>query len=69
MAFNVLSRTIESSNKEMPTPEQLKEAARILSLKGASEGGKERARRLSAKRRTEIAKNAAKERWSKVQRD
>ena len=38
-------------------------AAVALGLLGASKGGKARAKKLSAKRRKEIAKNAAKTRW------
>jgi len=41
------------------------EAASILGKLGGSKGGKERARRLSAKRRKEIAEAAAAVRWSK----
>jgi hypothetical protein len=37
--------------------------AQALSKLGASKGGKERAKSLSAKRRTTIAKKAAKARW------
>jgi len=40
-------------------------AASILGKLGGSKGGKERARRLSAKRRREIAEAAAAVRWSK----
>lgn len=39
--------------------------AQALSALGASEGGKARAAKLSAKRRKEIAKKAADARWNK----
>jgi hypothetical protein len=50
------------------TPEQideLKAAASALGRKGGLKGGKARAESLSAKRRSEIAKKAAKARWHK----
>lgn len=55
-----------------PTPKNVSErqkrlrshAASILGKLGGSKGGKERAKRLSAKRRKEIAKAAAAVRWS-----
>jgi hypothetical protein len=40
-------------------------AALALSKLGASKGGKARAARLSSRKRSEIAKKAAKARWSK----
>lgn len=51
------------------TPEQideLKAAAAALGRKGGLKGGKARAKALSAKRRSEIAKKAAKARWNKM---
>lgn len=50
------------------TPEQideLKAAAAALGRKGGLKGGKARAKSLSAKRRSEIAKKAAQARWHK----
>lgn len=44
-------------------------AARILGHLGGSKGGKERARRLTAKRRSEIAKKAAQARWNGTSKD
>jgi hypothetical protein len=41
-------------------------AALALSKLGASKGGKARAKKLSAKERTRIAKLAAKTRWSNL---
>ena len=57
MAFEVVSRTIQAS---------VSEAARTLSKIGASKGGKARAKRLSAKRRREIARKAARSRWARI---
>jgi hypothetical protein len=39
------------------------EAARMLGLLGGSKGGHERAKRLTKKRRAEIARQGAKARW------
>jgi len=41
------------------------EAAALLGRKGGLRGGKARAAKLSAKRRTEIARNAVNARWQK----
>lgn len=46
-------------------PDNRNPAAVALSKLGASKGGKARAKGLSAKRRSEIAKRAAKARWGK----
>lgn len=43
-------------------------AAVLLGHFGGLKGGKARAKKLSAKRRSEIAKKAAEKRWSKVYR-
>lgn len=47
------------------TPEQAKSAAQQLGRLGGLKGGKARAKALSAKRRSEIAKVAARARWHK----
>jgi len=44
-------------------------AAVLLGRRGGLKGGKVRAERLSADRRTEIARNAAQARWSRDGRD
>ncbi len=49
--------------KEPEEPDTRNPAAVALSKLGASKGGKARAKKLSKKRRIEIAKNAAKARW------
>lgn len=49
---------------EEPTePDTRNQHAVALSKLGASKGGKARAKKLTAKRRKEIAKKAAKKRW------
>jgi len=49
----------------MPEVRQKNPAAVALGLLGGSKGGKQRAANLTAKRRKEIAKKAAKARWEK----
>jgi len=44
---------------------KINKAAQMLSKLGASKGGKERAKSLTAERRKEIAQKAAKARWGK----
>lgn len=52
---------------EEPTePDTRNPAAVALSRLGASKGGQARAKKLSAKRRKEIAKKAAKTRWKNL---
>lgn len=46
-----------------PKPDTRNPAAVALSKLGASKGGKARAKKLSKKRRSEIAKKAAEARW------
>jgi hypothetical protein len=50
--------------KHDPESIEGKDAKKVASgLRGGSKGGQKRARNLSAKRRSEIAKKAAKARW------
>lgn len=51
--------------EETITPDAAKLAAQALGRLGGLKGGKARAEKLSAKRRSEIAKAAAKARWHK----
>ena len=51
------------------TPEQRSAIASALGKLGGRKGGLERAKRLSKKRRSEIAKKAARTRWSKIDND
>jgi hypothetical protein len=47
------------------TEEEKRKAAQLLGRLGASKGGKARAKKLSDKRKSEIARQAAKARWEK----
>jgi hypothetical protein len=49
---------------EPPKPDTRNPAAVALSKLGASKGGKARARKLSRQERSEIARKAARKRWS-----
>lgn len=57
---------LTGDSKETQTPEELiKAAAAALGRKGGKKGGPARAKALTPKRRSEIAKKAAAARWSK----
>lgn len=61
--------TQEKPTEEKPPPKTIKEknpAAVALGRLGGLKGGKVRAERLSKEQRKEIAKKAAKKRWSKA---
>jgi hypothetical protein len=57
--------TGDRGEKVDPPTDEVKAAAAVLGRLGGLKGGKARAKRLSAKRRSEIAKKAAKARWGK----
>lgn len=52
-----------------PSPEEIRRVMRHLSSLGAAKGGRTRADKLSPERRREIARKAAKTRWSKSRKD
>ena len=57
---------IATGGIEDENPDAGKDPAAVeLGRKGGLKGGIERAKKLSAKRRSEIARNAAKSRWAK----
>ena len=60
------AREIDSDTKqtEHPTPEEIRRVMSALGRIGGPKGGKARAKKLSAKRRRDIAKRAASARWS-----
>ena len=65
-SFIVERATAEPEDKKEQTPEELAHAAAVaLGRLGGLKGGKARAKSLTKKRRAEIAKKAAKARWSK----
>lgn len=69
-AHRVLQRVIKLSDEAQADPKKKNPAAvalgRLGGLAGGHKGGKARARKLSDERRREIARNAARARWSVV---
>ena len=65
-AFRVVQEATEQveAEPEMPTKKEVFDA-KALGHKGGLKGGKARAEKLTPERRKEIAKKAAKARWSK----
>jgi hypothetical protein len=61
---NQLAHEIVKMSIEEP-PDSIKEYLARIGRNGGLKGGKERARKLSPQRRTEIAKRAAMKRWQK----
>jgi hypothetical protein len=64
--LNELAKTIadEATSEVKPEPEDTRDPAAVeLGRRGGLKGGKARARKLSAKRRKEIARKAARARW------
>ena len=57
-------KIVEEEPEEQPEEDTCNQAAVALSKLGASKGGRARAQSLSKKRRKEIARKAAKVRWS-----
>ena len=69
--LNVLAKTISkiaTEGEPEPKDNGKNPAAVALGRLGGLKGGKARAKKLSAKRRSEIAKKAAQSRWSKLNR-
>lgn len=66
--LNKLARSIvdEATGEAPPEPESGKDPAAVsLGRRGGLRGGPARAKKLSAKKRSEIAKKAAAARWSR----
>ena len=64
-AKNIVDIATGESEDTPTQKDDLKSAAAMLGRKGGLKGGKARAKSLSSKRRSEIAKEAAKARWHK----
>ena len=56
---------VSTGEAEKIEPPKKNPHAQALSKLGASKGGKARAQKLTAKKRSEIARKAAKSRWSR----
>jgi hypothetical protein len=59
--LNSMAHRIVKEHTEPSTPT----AAQVSGKKGGLKGGKSRAEKLSARERSEIARNAARARWTK----
>jgi len=64
MAFNIVKAVTQNNIPEDKPTKEKNPAAVALGCLGGLKGGKARAEKLSAKKRKEIAKKAAKARWS-----
>jgi len=67
IAKSIVDQATQESTEKKPSEQKPEKnpAAVALGRLGGLKGGKARAKKLSAKRRKEIAKKAAKARWSK----
>jgi len=70
-AHDAISRLTDGEDESQPSDvdnrdaEARREAAKLLGSLGGKKGGPARAKKLSKKRKIEIAKKAAKARWKK----
>jgi hypothetical protein len=64
-AFLTVQRATGQLSPEEPIPDTRNPHAVALGKLGGSKGGKARAKKLSARKRIEIAKKAARTRWGK----
>lgn len=65
LAKSIVDIATGGAENTAPTPDGKNPAAVALGRLGGLKGGKARAKSLSAKKRSEIAKKAAKARWDK----
>jgi hypothetical protein len=64
-AAEIVRLSIEESNDPQPERSPISQYLAEIGRKGGLKGGKARAAKLSAKKRREIAKKAAEQRWNK----
>jgi hypothetical protein len=57
--------SVQLSTEESQCPQSVKEYLAEIGRKGGIKGGRARAEKLTAKRRSEIAQQAARKRWRK----
>ena len=67
LAKSIVDEATTDAASEEPTRDEISLAAATLGRRGGLKGGKARAKKLSAKRRSEIARKAAQTRWAKRQ--
>lgn len=68
LAWQIVQEATGQAPSEPEVPDTRNPAAVALSKLGASKGGKARAEKLSARKRSEIAKRAAAARWGRQSR-
>ncbi len=66
LAYDIVQQA--TGQVEKPNGREKNPAAVMLGRLGGLKGGKARAEKLSAKKRSEIARNAAEKRWSNVEK-
>jgi len=69
LAFNVVREATGEDEKFEPEKKEKNPHAVALGRLGGKKGGKARARKLTPKQRSEIARKAARARWSTEERD
>ena len=62
---DIATGQVQDETKPAPTSEEIKRVMSMLGKLGGHRGGKARADALSGRRRKEIARKAARARWSK----
>ena len=62
---DIATGQVKDETQGTPTPDEIRRVMSALGKIGGQKGGEARARSLSKKRRTEIAKKAATARWKK----
>jgi hypothetical protein len=65
-AFEIVRQ--HTGGEEQPTPQTVSEYLAEIGRKGGLKGGKARAKKLSRKRRSDIARKAAIAKWSKTKK-
>jgi hypothetical protein len=61
--MKMMAEKTEADSEPVMTDEMMRKAAAAFGSRGGKIGGRRRAEKLSAKRRSEIAKKAAEKRW------
>lgn len=67
LAASIVRDSTDEDQAELPDPDEGKDPAAVaLGRKGGLKGGKARAAKLTPEQRSEIARNAARVRWSQA---
>jgi hypothetical protein len=65
LAYRVIQATIDATEPGEPATEEPQTPAQLNGRQGGLKGGKARAKKLSPSERSEIARKAARARWTK----